>query len=327
MKNLLVIALSLALITTNPKARAASFDEAFQTLTKETAVAIEQAQRKKVAVLDFTDVQGKPSPFGKFLAEQMSVGLVIEKRPITIVDRANLRKILEEHKLTESKLIEPGSASKLGEFSGVDALVIGTITSVNSGHYVTVKIISTDKSEVVGAVKGTLPLNPDFDKILASVSGEDGSGKRAAEQDPTVFVTPWIRAKFKKFQVLNTGDIIVHLDFYKRPETHIVLAGVDKQTVAADSHLISSTGDQYSLVEVNGLHIFQGQDTGRKLDLIQATAVQLRFRGASGRKVIPGTTTFALDLAVWVWYLRNQDAGIFAASDNGKTNVHFENLR
>jgi TolB-like protein len=108
--------------------------------------------RKKVAAIDFVDLQGRPTELGRFLAEQLSVELA-NAEGISVLDRANIKSILAEHKLTEEGLVKPENAKKLGEFAGVDAILLGTVTSLDDSIILTVKAVSTDTAEVVAAGK------------------------------------------------------------------------------------------------------------------------------------------------------------------------------
>ena len=77
------------------------FEAAVGTLVNSTVEAVKSSGNKKLAVLDVRDLQDLSSPFGRYLAEQLSVGLVMAKGDFTVVDRMNLKSILAEHKLSE----------------------------------------------------------------------------------------------------------------------------------------------------------------------------------------------------------------------------------
>src|SRR5438067_56659 len=84
---------------------------ACQTLDREmSALAIKISKSlsdqgyKSVAAVDFTDLQGQPTELGRFLADQLSVEIV-SNGGVGMVDRANIRSILTEHKLTEEGLV------------------------------------------------------------------------------------------------------------------------------------------------------------------------------------------------------------------------------
>jgi TolB-like protein len=115
---------------------------------------IKASGKKKVTVLDFTDLKRNTSELGRFIAEQMSMNLVEKRDGFSIMDRANLKTILDEHKLTIEGLVEPDNAKKLGQFAGVDAIVVGTVTPLQDEVVVTANIIATDTAETIGAKTG-----------------------------------------------------------------------------------------------------------------------------------------------------------------------------
>src|ERR1051326_1481174 len=120
-------------------------DKELQNLADKLGAAIKEHGGKKVTVLDFTDLQGNSEgELGKYIAEQLTIDLVMSKRDFSVLDRANLKKILAEHKLTATGLVDPENAKKLGMFAGVDAMILGTIVSKNQNISLTAKIITTD---------------------------------------------------------------------------------------------------------------------------------------------------------------------------------------
>src|SRR6266487_307295 len=102
------------------RALAQEMDKELSDLAKKIATLTKENGKKKITVLDFTDLQGGASELGKYVAEELTVNLVIVKTNFSVLDRANLRKILAEHKLTATGLVDPENAKKLGQFAGVD---------------------------------------------------------------------------------------------------------------------------------------------------------------------------------------------------------------
>src|SRR5260370_40062116 len=93
------------------------------------AAKIAESGRKRDAVVDFTDLQGNVTELGRYLAEELSGALVNDARGFHVMDRAHLKALLQEHKLSSTGLIDTQTARQLGQFAGVDTLVPGTITS------------------------------------------------------------------------------------------------------------------------------------------------------------------------------------------------------
>lgn len=163
---------------------AEDMDTELTKITEKLAVPIKDKGMKKVTVLDFTDLQGSGTELGKYVAEQITVDLVLEKRDFSVLDRANLKSILAEHKLTAKGLIDPETAKKLGMFAGVDALILGTITPKGSNMSLTAKIITTETAEIIGAAKGEFRTNDTVQELLshAATSGAAGDSEPPAKK-------------------------------------------------------------------------------------------------------------------------------------------------
>jgi TolB-like protein len=129
---------------------------------------LKSESKTKVAVIDFTDLQGNPvGELGKYIAEELTVNLVNVKRGYSVLDRANLRKILAEHKLTSTGVIDPENAKKIGRFAGLDALVLGTMLTKGTNIALTAKLISIETAEIFGAVRAEVKSDSSVEQLAA----------------------------------------------------------------------------------------------------------------------------------------------------------------
>ncbi len=174
-----VAVLSLVLCAYAP-AQTQQMDKELSNLADKLAVLIKDQGKKKVAVMDFTDLQGGGSELGKYIAEELTVGLVMAKRDFSVLDRANLRRVLAEHKLTATGLVDPENAKKLGQFAGVDAIILGTIipkgTKTTS---LTAKIITIDTAEIVGATRAEFESDGEVQKLFSQTAAVGSPSEKA----------------------------------------------------------------------------------------------------------------------------------------------------
>ncbi len=170
-------ALSLALgITLAGAGRADSLDQEIANLANKLSKSLAALEFKHVAAIDFTDLQGQPTELGRFLSERLAVEIV-SSGGVSMVDRANIRSILAEHKLTEQGLVNPANAKKLGEFAGVDAILIGSVTALDDGIVLMVKAIATSSANIVAAGKISFPKTSEIQQLLnRSISSSSTAG-------------------------------------------------------------------------------------------------------------------------------------------------------
>jgi hypothetical protein len=165
---------SVLLISVNGSAFGQELKQASATL----AAKITESQRKRVAVVDFTDLCGNVSRFGRYLAEELSGALVGDAKGFRVMDRSHLQAILQEHKLATTGLIDPQTARQLGQFAGVDTLVTGTITSAfGDSVRVMVKALDVSTAEIIAQSTADIPKTDAIKNLLGfdSESSCDGS--------------------------------------------------------------------------------------------------------------------------------------------------------
>ena len=105
----------------------------------------------RVAVFDFDVVKEVEGIDGKALTDQINAMLsMLEK--VTIVNRDEIQKVADEHKMTLSGLVDPAEALKLGKFLNAHYIVVGRASRIGATNYLVAKII-----DVQTTVQTTIP--------------------------------------------------------------------------------------------------------------------------------------------------------------------------
>jgi curli biogenesis system outer membrane secretion channel CsgG len=193
---------------------AQDIDTELSNMTERLAVKIKAKDMKRVAVIDFTDLQGGSSDLGKYIAEQMTVDFAMTNRDFSILDRANLKKILAEHKLTSLGLIDPDNAKKLGQFAGVDAIILGTIIPKGQNISLTAKIITTETAEIVGADKAGFKTDDTVKQLMSQAVTESstGGGSAGGSDNETAKVTKSLddlRVELQSLTIVNNRQYLL----------------------------------------------------------------------------------------------------------------------
>lgn len=203
-------------------AQTQDIDKELSDLAGKLATQVNDHGKKKVAVLDFTDLQGGSSELGKYIAEQLTVNLVMGKRNFSVLDRANLKSILAEHKLTATGLVDPENAKKLGQFAGVDALILGTIIPKDQNTSLNAKIITTDTAEIIGAARAEFKTDNTVQQLASKpakpedIAGASQSQSAGTKQFGNLCVV------VDKLRVLNNGFIEIDLTFQNKSDKNSI---------------------------------------------------------------------------------------------------------
>src|SRR6476660_2926046 len=120
---LILFTLTLPLLGQAPQSR---LRQSVTRLSAQIAHKMDASHRTRIAVMDFNDLDGNTSVFGKYLAETLITDL-FNSGKFQVVERRLLVKALEENKLKSTGFMDPTTVKKLGQVLGVDAIVSGTI--------------------------------------------------------------------------------------------------------------------------------------------------------------------------------------------------------
>jgi TolB-like protein len=115
-------------------------------------------QKSKIAVLDF-QMQGKEyenTDMGSIVAEWLITALVHEGR-FDVVERRLLKKILTEHQLAMSGVVDDSSISELGKILGVKIIISGAVLHFQNVIEANARIIDVANGSIIAAesVKST----------------------------------------------------------------------------------------------------------------------------------------------------------------------------
>ena len=142
------------------------YEKEIEQLSAQMAEKIAGKGKKTVAVVDFTDLQGNVTELGRFLAEELSGSLSKGERGFEVVNRSNLKQLIQEHKLFSTGVIDQKAAMKLGEFSGIEALITGTITPFTENIRVSTSVLDMKTAKVIDNEKENIPRTKDINELL-----------------------------------------------------------------------------------------------------------------------------------------------------------------
>jgi curli biogenesis system outer membrane secretion channel CsgG len=299
-----IIAFICLVLCRHVSAQTNDIDTELSNLAGNLAGQIESQSKKKVAVIDFTDLDGGTSELGKYIAEQLTVDLVIVRKDFSVLDRANLKKILDEHKLTATGLVDPDNAKKLGQFAGVDALILGTITPKNQNISLTAKIITTDTAEIVGAVRTEFKMDNTVQNLMTkpatdslatddAVSSNDGDKVVNLNDDKPQVVKSFgdLRVEVGSLKVVENDEYLLTMTLTNQSSKKSIWVALNSDSAGI---LTDSGGFEYrtDIYSVSGIQV------GRQLKSFYGNADDSnnRFNPAteiSPNDSIPVTVKFA----------------------------------
>lgn len=146
-------------------ALAMEFDQQLDALAEQIAGGLAGNGTIKVAVVEFSDLAGKTSPLGRFMAEELTTRL-FRTGKFEIIERQLLDKILAEQKLSASGLLDEQTAQKIGMTLGVEALTTGTVSDLGASIKVNARLIAPRTGAVFAVASVTVPVDKTVESLL-----------------------------------------------------------------------------------------------------------------------------------------------------------------
>jgi len=215
-----------------------------------TGSASAEYEKIKIAVLDF-QLQGsgyETEDMGKIVAEWLVTALVKEGR-FEVIERRLLQKILGEHKLVMTGVVDEDSATQLGKLLGVKVIISGSVMRFQNVMEVNARIIDVKSASIITAesAKSTTAIRLEdlvvqmAEKIIKDFPLE---GYIVNRDGTSVVIDLGKRAGVKRgmrFMVFKEGKIIKH------PRTGEVL---DVEKIETGTIEISRVADKIGNAEI-----------------------------------------------------------------------------
>jgi TolB-like protein len=180
--------------------------EGIKDLATQIATNVSKEKKQKIAILPFRELDGKPTVLGTYISEELVTDLFMIGG-LEIVERAMLDRLLGEIKLGQTGVIDPATAKRVGQVAGVDAIVTGTITDLQSYVALNCRLIDAQTGRIFAAAQTKIAKDDDVRKIMgAALPNPGGDGG----QPPEPRSEPAPRPK-KVLQQQRAGNLLFEL--------------------------------------------------------------------------------------------------------------------
>lgn len=277
----IVISLLFVIFSFKDAFAAANIEEGVGQLAEKISQKMIEGKKQKIAIVDFSDLNGNVTALGQFLAEELTTRLFdVAPGKFEVVERRMLLKLEEELILGQTGFIEEKSIKKMGQVLGVDAIVTGSMTDLGNSVKINARLIGVDSAKVFAVAATDIPKTGTVADLIGK-QAEKRPGTIQSAQTPNVQgrqKTPGTQGVEKVFQ----NDFFkVNVKSLKKEGKKINLVLVyenvtDKQynvgyhsNGRADccTYLVNENGEQWNWIRDDG----QGMVNSPKFALIPKT--------------------------------------------------------
>jgi TolB-like protein len=218
-------------------------------LVEQITTSLAQNQKSKIAVIEFSDLRGNISEFGQYLAEELITRLYLTNK-FDVIERQLLQKVIAEHKLNLSGMVDENSAIELGKLLGVEAIASGTITDLGSYVKVNARLISTTTGKIFSAASVKIFKDEVVTKLMSQSIAVQKSNEISSQESTFKTMT----ANKQGFEIkltnceMSNRTIICHLNVTNTTENdkdfHITYGWQYKTAIYDDQ------GNEYDIAAV-----------------------------------------------------------------------------
>lgn len=212
---------------------------------------LSQENKHSIAIIEFGDLYGTVSEFGKYVAEELTTRFFTTRR-FHILERQLLNHILAEQNLGLSGFIDPSSAAQIGRLIGVEAIVTGTITDLGSSVRINSRLISVETASVFAVSAVSIEKDEKITAMLArnnqslhinSATGNDGNVPAEPEILLPEIIAEGFRIEVKSCKMIENDKVRIELIITNTNEPDILISLLRNNTVFYDD-----AGNEYAAV-------------------------------------------------------------------------------
>ena len=146
-------------------------DQELKKLADQLAPKLLKQGNKRVAVINFTNLENQTTALGRALAEMFTVELT--NTDLTLINRAQLNKLIEENKMMADGFFDEKEAVKLGQLKKVDIIITGTATPLDKTIMITLQATDIVLGTLAGGVKGNITRTTAIESLMRDRVGDN----------------------------------------------------------------------------------------------------------------------------------------------------------
>lgn len=162
-----------------PVYSASDLDSGIREIGQKISERLTNKGMKKVAVAEFTQLDGSVTAFGQFFAEELVTSLFsVDPEHLEAVERRQLRQVLNEERISADDLLDEQSLRKLALALNIDSVVTGSIADLGDTIRINVRAVSVENARIFGAASTNIQKNGMIARLLNRNASADNRPAR-----------------------------------------------------------------------------------------------------------------------------------------------------
>jgi len=226
---ILLVLLSLSVLSEIVEAQESGLEESVHQLAVDIAKQMKKRNVRKIAIDDFTDLNGYKSALGDFISEELVTNFYSEGMGnFDVVERRELARIVKEQKLGSTGLLNKQSIAKIGKILGVEAIVTGSIAYLGNSIKINARMIGVENAKVFAAAARKISKDATIEELINQSSRSSftsGSTGIQSQRFDSYFQNKFLRVEPKTInRSKDKKRLIITLTFRNISKNEIYIA-------------------------------------------------------------------------------------------------------
>ena len=125
--------------------------------------------KSRVLILDFEDIDGVITHFGRYVADKLYIRLSTQETNITYIERQNIEFVLKEQQFQISGYVDTETATKISHLTGATHILNGVVTELEEMISIDIKILNVENGTVIGGISRQIEKSREVASLVSTI--------------------------------------------------------------------------------------------------------------------------------------------------------------
>jgi len=157
-------------------------------------------------ILDFEDVNGVITNFGRYVADRLHISLSNMGSNISIIERRNIEIALKEQEFQISGYVDQKTAVRISSLTGATHIVSGVVTELPEKISIDVKILDVERGLVIGGISHEIQKTREVSSLVSTIIKTEEKKQIDLENQRQVILQEVETERQKRLQALQQEE-------------------------------------------------------------------------------------------------------------------------
>ena len=172
------------------------------------AVAVESQvpYKSSVLILDFEDLDGVITHFGRYVADKLYIRLSIQETNITYIERQNIEFVLKEQQFQISGYVDTETATKISQLTGATHILNGVVTELEKMISIDIKILNVENGTVIGGISRQIEKTREIASLVSTIIKTEEQKQKDLEEQRQAILQEIENEKQRRMDALEEEE-------------------------------------------------------------------------------------------------------------------------